>query len=106
MKKIMFFSVFGFLILSYCATAQIKVYEDTRVKVFGDRPTDDANKDLSIQIYGNYGTYLANARLAFGAYTLGENFLYAQRVFVAELGNNILKLISFSGKHSIELLNN
>lgn len=83
----MIFSLFGFLILSYCATAQIKVYDDNRVKVFGDKTSDDPNKDLSMQIYGSYGTYLANGRLGFGEYNDG-NVFDANKVFVGELGNN------------------
>ncbi len=88
MKKIKFLTLIGFLILSFCAAAQIKIYDDNRVKIFGDRPSDDLYKDLSMQVYGKYGSSLANARIGFGNYDLSDNFLYHKRVFVGELGTN------------------
>lgn len=66
--------------------SQIKVYDDNRVKILGDRPTDDPDNNLSIQIYGNFGTCLANGKLAFGDYELNSNILYANKVFAAEFG--------------------
>ena len=68
--------------------SQVKVYEDNRVKIFGDRPADDYDKDLSLQVYGTYGEYLANGRVGFGSYGIDELSIYRKRVFVGELGNN------------------
>lgn len=65
----------------------MKVYTDNRVKIFGDRSSDDPNKDLSIQIYGKYGDYLANGKIGFGDYN-GGGFLTSKRVFVGEAGNS------------------
>jgi hypothetical protein len=62
MKKILFLISSVFVLSNFNGVAQIKVYEDNRVKIFGDRPTDDLEKDLTLQVYGKYGEYLANGR--------------------------------------------
>jgi hypothetical protein len=90
MKTILFYVTAVFMVISLKGFSQIKVYEDNRVKIFGDRPTDDANKDLSMQIYGDYGAYLANGRLGFGAYGLGTwIFSNTRRVYVGEFGTDV-----------------
>lgn len=89
MKTILFLITVVFIICSFNCVAQIKVYDDNRVKIFGDRPTDDLNKDLAMQVYGKYGNYLANGRVGFGSYGLNEMTLFRKRVFVGELGNNV-----------------
>lgn len=88
MKTISFLILSVFVLSNFNAGAQIKVYEDNRVKIFGDRSTDDVNKDLALQVYGKYGAYLANARIGFGSYGINEMTLYRKRVFVGELGTN------------------
>ncbi|WP_340112982.1 tail fiber domain-containing protein [Maribellus mangrovi] len=52
----------------------------------GDRETDDPNKDLSMQVFGKYGTYLTNGKIAVGDYGRVEN--NGANVFVGELGTN------------------
>ncbi|MCG6191418.1 tail fiber domain-containing protein [Maribellus maritimus] len=90
MKTILFCFTIIFIVISLEGFSQIKVYEDNRVKIFGDKPADDANKDLSVQIYGSYGEYLANGRLGFGAYELGTwIFSNTRRVYVGEFGTNV-----------------
>jgi len=89
MKTILFLFSTVFIICNFNGIAQIKVYDDNRVKIFGDRPTDDLNKDLAMQVYGKYGAYLANGRIGFGSYGLNEMTLFRRRVFVGELGTNI-----------------
>lgn len=89
MKTISFLILSVFVLSNFNAVAQIKVYEDNRIKIFGDRPTDDVNKDLTLQIYGKYGEYLANGRIGFGSYGINEMTLHRKRVFVGELGTNI-----------------
>lgn len=83
MKTVLFCISVGFIFFSLKGYSQIKVYEDNRVKIFGDRPTDDANKDLSMQIYGPYGQYLANGKLGFGDYPIEPN------LFIGEYGEDI-----------------
>jgi hypothetical protein len=89
MKTILILFSAVFIFNSFNGIAQIKVYDDNRVKIFGDRPTDDLNKDLAMQVYGKYGDYLANCRVGFGSYGLNEMALFRKRVFVGELGTNI-----------------
>lgn len=89
MKTILILFSAVFIFNSFNSIAQIKVYDDNRVKIFGDRPTDDLNKDLSMQVYGKYGDYLANSRVGFGSYGLNEMALFRKRVFVGEMGTNI-----------------
>jgi len=89
MKNILFLFSAVFIFSSFNGIAQIKVYDDNRVKIFGDRPTDDLNKDLAMQVFGKYGSYLANGRIGFGSYGLNEMTLFRKRVFVGELGTNI-----------------
>src|SRR5690554_936321 len=87
MRTISFYMAAVFVLFTFHGITQVKVYEDNRVKIFGDRPTDDLNKDLSMQIYGSYGEYLANGRLGFGDY--GTKYYDNPRVFVGEFGKNI-----------------
>lgn len=89
MKTILFLFSAVFIFSSFNGIAQIKVYDDNRVKIFGDRPTDDLNKDLTMQVYGKYGAYLANGRVSFGSYGLSEMTLFRKRVFFGELGTNL-----------------
>ncbi len=90
MKTILFYLIAVFIVISLKGFSQIKVYEDNRVKIFGDRPTDDVNKDLSMQIYGSYGEYLANGRLGFGEYGLGSvPLLNTSKVYVGEFGTDV-----------------
>ncbi|MCG6191419.1 tail fiber domain-containing protein [Maribellus maritimus] len=87
MKKSIFpIYVILFLVFSISSQAQIKVNSDGQVKIFGDIESDDANKDLSMQIYGSYGQYLANGKLGFGDY--GRVELNGSNVFIGELGTN------------------
>jgi len=103
MKTISFYLVAVFFVFSLKGFSQIKVYEDNRVKIFGDKPTDDPYKDLSMQIYGSYGQYLANGRLGFGTYGLNASLFYARKVYVGELGTNFdsdrLELCGSNGIH-------
>lgn len=103
MKTISFYMTAVFVLFTFHGITQVKVYEDNRVKIFGDKPTDDLNKDLSMQVYGSYGEYLANGRLGFGFYGIDEVILYRKRVFVGELGNEIdsdqLELCGSQGLH-------
>jgi hypothetical protein len=103
MKNFSFIIGVVFILLSQPGYNQVKVYEDNRVKIFGDKPTDDLNKDLSMQVYGSYGEYLANGRLGFGSYGIDEVILYRKRVFVGEMGNEIdsdqLELCGSQGLH-------
>jgi hypothetical protein len=87
MKNFYFIIGVVFILLSLPGYSQVKVYEDNRVKIFGDKPTDDLNKDLSMQVYGSYGEYLANGRLGFGDY--GTKYYDNPKVFVGEFGENI-----------------
>lgn len=66
--------------------SQIQVDSDGQVKVFGNIETDDPNNDLSMQIYGKYGQYLANGKLGFGDY--GRVAYNGSNVFIGELGTN------------------
>lgn len=75
----------GLNIKGYC---QLKVYEDNRVKIFGDRSTDDFNKDLTLQIYGKYGDYLTNGKIGFGDYGESRPMGLTKRVFIGELGTD------------------
>ncbi len=75
-----------FLVFTISGRAQIKVNSDGQVKIFGDIENDDANKDLSMQIYGQYGQYLANGKLGFGDYGRVER--NSSNVFIGELGTN------------------
>lgn len=103
MKTILFYLTAVFILVTFKGFSQIKVYEDNRVKIFGDRPTDDPNTDLSMQIYGTYGTYLANGKLGFGTYGIDEMPIHRKRIFVGELGNNVdsdqLELCGSQGIH-------
>lgn len=87
MKKYIYLIVI--VLLTIFATqiqAQIKVNADGQVKIFGDRDGDDVNKDLSMQVYGKYGTYLANGRIGIGDY--GRESHNGANVFIGELGTN------------------
>lgn len=87
MKKNIFLAFIILLItISYSTNAQIQVDSDGQVKVFGNRESDDPNNDLSMQIYGPYGNYLANGKLGFGDY--GSVSLNGSNVFIGELGTN------------------
>jgi hypothetical protein len=86
MKTISFYMAAVFVLFTFHGITQVKVYEDNRVKIFGERPTDDPNKDLSMQIYGSYGEYLTNGRLGFGDY--GRVAYNGSNVFIGELGTN------------------
>jgi len=87
MKKNIFLAFIILLItISYSTNAQIQVDSDGQVKVFGNRESDDPNNDLSMQIYGPYGDYLANGKLGFGDY--GSVSLNGSNVFIGELGTN------------------
>lgn len=102
MKKIKLFSLMGFLILSYCVSAQIKVYDDNRVKFFGDRPMDDFYKDLSMQVYGANGSYLTNGKIGFGDYGTKTN--NSPWVFIGEFGNNVdSDILELRGSRGISL---
>ena len=87
MKIISFYISAVFIMFSFKGITQIKVYEDNRVKMFGDKPTDDPNKDLSLQVYGKFGDYLTNGRIGIGDYNAG-GILTTKRVFLGEAGNN------------------
>lgn len=87
MKTIFKLIFLAFVVHSLPGFAQIKVYDDNRVKLFGDRPTDDYNKDLSVQVYGKYGDYLTNGRIGIGDYN-GGGFLTTKRIYFGEAGNN------------------
>lgn len=89
MKTLLLCITVGFIFFSLKGYSQLKVYEDNRVKIFGDRPTDDANHDLSMQIYGYYSSFLANGRMGFGEYEYNGTVLYSPRVFAGGLGINI-----------------
>jgi len=89
MKTISFYMTAVFVLFTFHGITQVKVYEDNRVKIFGDKPTDDPNKDLSVQVYGTYGEYLANGKLGFGTYGIDEMPIHRKRIFVGELGNNV-----------------
>lgn len=78
--------IFLFFVFTISGQAQIKVNSDGQVKIFGDIDTDDANRDLSMQIYGPYGQYLANGKVGFGDY--GITALNGSNVFIGELGTN------------------
>ncbi len=84
MKIISLLFIFGFTILTISVYPQVKIYEDSRVKIFGDRPTDDLNKDLSMQVYGEYGQYLANGKIGFG-----EDYPNGPEVYIGEYGQNL-----------------
>ena len=88
MKTISVLIISVFVFGSFIGVSQIKVYDDNRVKIFGDRPTDDLDKDLSLQVYGKYGDYLANGKVGFGTYAINENIFHQKRVFVGEIGTN------------------
>ncbi len=87
MKTILKLILVVFVFHSSPGFSQVKIYDDNRVKLFGDRPTDDYNKDLSLQIYGKYGEYLTNGRIGIGDYN-GGGFLTTKRVYFGEAGNN------------------
>lgn len=89
MKTILFSLVMVFGVLAFKGYSQIKVYNDNRVKIFGDRPTDDQNKDLSLQVYGKFGAYLTNGRIGFGEYNNGMPPFDPNKVFVGEAGSNL-----------------
>ncbi len=86
MKTISIVIVAVFVLFSSRGFSQVKVYEDNRVKIFGDKPTDDLNKDLSMQVYGPNGEYLANGRLGFGDY--GTKINGMPNLYLGEFGNN------------------
>ena len=60
MKSFLLLTITVFVFCAFNGNSQIKVYDDNRIKIFGDRVTDDPNADLAMQIYGPYGDYLAN----------------------------------------------
>ncbi len=63
MKKIIItISAVAFVLVNFSLNAQIQVDSDGQVKIFGNRESDDPNNDLSMQIYGPYGDYLANGK--------------------------------------------
>ena len=88
MKTILFSLMLCFTVSAFSGYSQLKVYSDNRVKVFGDKSTDDPNKDLSLQVYGKYGSFLANGRIGFGEYNIGHVLFDVNRVYVGELGTN------------------
>jgi len=83
-----FYLILTFTLLVYSDQlfSQIKVNSDGQVKIFGDRDGDDLGKDLSMQIYGKYGSFLANGRLGIGDY--GRVIHNGSNVFIGELGTN------------------
>lgn len=85
-KNILFISAILLFVNLFTIQAQIQVNSDGQVKIFGNIETDDPNKDLSIQIYGKYGQYLANGKLGFGDY--GRVAYNGSNVFIGELGTN------------------
>ncbi|WP_340112984.1 tail fiber domain-containing protein [Maribellus mangrovi] len=86
-KYIILISAFvTIMITNQQLNAQIKVNSDGQIKILGDRETDDPNKDLSMQVFGKYGTYLTNGKIAVGDYGRVENS--GANVFIGELGTN------------------
>ena len=87
MKKYTLSIIIILLLVNIFSTmAQIQVNSEGQVKIFGNIEGDDPNKDLSMQVYGKYGQYLANGRLGFGDY--GRVSLNGSNVFIGELGTN------------------
>ncbi len=86
MKTISLFFITFFVVVSFSGYSQVKVYDDNRVKIFGDRPGDDYDNDLSMQVFGKHGTYLTNGRIGFGDY--GTKYSGLPNLFLGEFGSN------------------
>jgi hypothetical protein len=91
-----------FVIFSFSVNAQLKVIQNGKVLVRGERTTDDVNDEVSEIVYGKYGTNLANGRLAIGDY--GQMALQGANVFLGEYGTNIdSDIMQLHGKKGIYL---
>ncbi len=88
-------------LLSFNTQAQIKVSIGGQVKIFGDRPQDDPFNDLSMQVYGSIGEYLAGGKLGIGDYGRNEN--WGANVYIGELGNTDTDKLVLHGKKGIYL---
>lgn len=87
MKKYIYpICIILFLVSTISLSAQIKVNSEGQIKIFGDRDGDDPNKDLSMQVYGQYGSYLTNGKIGIGDY--GRAAQNGSNVFIGELGTN------------------
>jgi hypothetical protein len=84
------------------AHAQVKVKSDGRTYLKGFRSTDDYNNEVSVQVYGKYGSSLTNGRLAIGDY--GSMANSGGNVFIGEYGTNVdSDILQLQGKKGIYL---
>lgn len=86
MKNTIFLLAIIFISIAVHLEAQIKVSSGGQVKVLGDREQDDPFHDLSMQVFGPYGEYLANGRIGIGDY--GRTAFNGSNVFIGELGTD------------------
>ena len=73
-------------IITLQTNAQIKINSDGQIKIFGENESDDPDKDLSMQVYGKYGSTFSNAKIGIGDYGRVNN--NGANVFIGELGTN------------------
>jgi hypothetical protein len=82
--------------------AQLKVKSDGRAYLKGFRSADDYKNEVSVQVYGKYGSYFANGRLSFGDY--GSMANGGANAFIGEYGTNIdSDILQLHGKNGIYL---
>lgn len=68
------------------ANAQVKINSEGQVKIFGENEADDPNYDLSMQVYGKFGSTLSNGKIGIGDY--GRINYNGANVFIGELGTD------------------
>jgi hypothetical protein len=84
------------------ANAQLKVIQNGKVLICGERTADDPYNEVSEIVYGKYGNYLTNGRLAIGDY--GSMAYQGGNVFIGEYGTEIdSDILQLHGKLGIYL---
>ncbi|MEA1898958.1 MAG: tail fiber domain-containing protein [Bacteroidota bacterium] len=92
------------LVVFGAGNAQMKVIPDGSTYLNGYRSTDDPNNEVAVQVYGNYGAYLAGGRLSFGDYGTASNG--GGNAFVGEYGTWDSDIVQLHGKLGIYLTKN
>lgn len=81
--------------------AQLKIVADGSTYVKGFISADDYNDEVSFQVYGKVGTYLAGGRLSFGDYGSMSNG--GGNAFIGEYGSYDSDMLQLHGKDGIYL---
>ncbi len=88
--------------ISLCSlNAQVKIKSDGRAYLKGFRSSDDYNNEVSVQIYGKYGSHLGNGRLSFGDY--GSMVNGGANAFIGEYDTYDSDILQLHGKKGIYL---